>query len=59
MSFNTTEIVELMNAVPTILEPVPAIVIVVVTIMVTLSIGALVTGVLGAIVSGITKKINM
>ena len=59
MSFNTTEIVELMNAVPTILEPVPAIVIVVVTIMVTLSIGALVTGILGAIVSGITKKINM
>ena len=59
MTFNTTEIVELMEAVPTILEPIPDIIIVVITIMIVLSIGALVTGTLGAIVEGIKKKIKM
>lgn len=59
MVFNTTEIVELMEAVPSILEPVPDIIIVVIKIMIILAIGGLVTGILYAIVEGIKKKVKM
>ena len=55
--FGTT--VDLMNSIPTILSPIPSIIVVVITIMVTLAIGALVVGILGSIISGLKRKIDM
>lgn len=55
--FGTT--VDLMNSIPTILSPIPSIIVVVITIMVTLAIGALIVGILGSIISGLKRKIDM
>ena len=59
MVFNTTNLVDLMTAIPTILAPVPDIIIVMIEIMSYMAVGGLIIGVLGAIVIAIRKGLDM
>jgi len=59
MSFNTTNLVSLMEAIPTILAPIPDIIIVMIEIMAYMAVGGLIVGVLGAIVIAIRKGLDL
>ena len=59
MVFNTTNLVSLMESIPTILAPVPDIIIVMIEIMAYMAVGGLIIGVLGAIVVAIRKGLDM
>lgn len=59
MGFNTTVLVELMEAIPTILAPVPDIIIVMIEIVAYMAVGGLIVGVLGAIVLAIRKGLDL
>lgn len=53
------ETIDLMNAVPEILNPVVDIIIIIIKIMIILAIGMLVVGIMGAIAIGLQKKLKM
>lgn len=53
------EVVDLIEAVPDMLNPIPDTIIVVIRIMVIIAIGLLITGVIGAIFVGLQRKIKM
>lgn len=59
MAFNTTSLVTLMEAIPTILAPIPDIIIVVIEIMAYMAVGGLIVGVLGGIVIAIRSGLDM
>jgi hypothetical protein len=59
MAFNTTVLVELMEAIPVILAPVPAIIIVVIEIMAYMAVGGLIVGIIAAVIVAINKGLDL